>query len=272
MPNLHYALTNTEELSNTEKLLYISSSHYDRDWKSMYHAHSFTELFYVMDGKGLFCTDEGQFPIEKDQLILINPNVRHTETSSAEHPLNYIVLGIDNLQYQFKEHHTILDCKQYKTLLRALLREMLHELDEKKGSYELICHHYLSILTLKITQITGYTFSTIAPTTTPYECEKTKHYLDTHYQDTITLEQLARMVHRDKYYFAHMFTKSYGISPINYLLERRILHSKELLKHTTLSVTQIAQSTGFSSQNYFSQMFKKSTGATPLQYRKHHSK
>uniref|UniRef100_UPI001FA6E613 helix-turn-helix transcriptional regulator n=1 Tax=Mediterraneibacter glycyrrhizinilyticus TaxID=342942 RepID=UPI001FA6E613 len=64
------------------------------------------------------------------------------------------------------------------------------------------------------------------------------------------------------------FSKSYGVAPINYLLDRRILNSKELLKNTDYSITHIAHMTGFSSANYFSQSFKKHTGITAAAYRK----
>ena len=50
----------------------------------------------------------------------------------------------------------------------------------------------------------------------------------------------------------------------------RIIHSKELLKNSDYSITQIAHMTGFSSSNYFSQSFKKYTGVTPNRYRKNH--
>ena len=97
-----------------------------------------------------------------------------------------------------------------------------------------------------------------------------KEYIDTHYQDSLTLDSLAELSHLNKFYLSHMFSKAYETSPINYLLERRILNSKELLKNSDYSITQIAHMTGFSSSNYFSQSFKKYAGVTPNLYRKKH--
>jgi AraC-like DNA-binding protein len=53
-----------------------------------------------------------------------------------------------------------------------------------------------------------------------------------------------------------------------YIEEKRIQEAKRLLKETTLSVTEISERTGYSSQRYFSTRFKKCTNRSPLSYRK----
>ena len=58
------------------------------------------------------------------------------------------------------------------------------------------------------------------------------------------------------------------MSPITYLIQRRLQISKDLLTQTDYSIAEIAASTGFASQSYFSQIFKKFTGISPNQYRK----
>ena len=71
---------------------------------------------------------------------------------------------------------------------------------------------------------------------------------------------------------AHQFSAAFSVSPINYLLQLRITHSKRLLCDTDYSITQIAESSGFSSQNYFTQAFKKLVGVSPRAYRQKHQK
>ena len=63
------------------RLLYISKSRYDRNWQSILHSHAFAELFYVIHGTGVFQTENDSFPVVEDDLVLINPNVTHTEFS-----------------------------------------------------------------------------------------------------------------------------------------------------------------------------------------------
>lgn len=274
MSNIQYSLLGQNKTPSKERLLYMSSSVYEKDWKSMIHSHSFTELFYIVSGEGELCLEEKKIPLRADYLIVINPHVRHTETSSSYNQLKYIVLGIDNLKFQFGEemNYCIQDCRSHQVMFLPLLQSMLNELRRKNILYEEVVEHYLAIFLLTIKRVMNCDVMITPSKNISTECENVKTYMDSHYQDCITLDLLAAMAHWDKYYFSHMFTKEYGISPINYLLERRILQSKQLLKSTDYSVTQVAQSTGFSSQNYFSQAFKKSTGVTPLQYRKHHQK
>lgn len=100
------------------------------------------------------------------------------------------------------------------------------------------------------------------------ECALAKRYIDANYAKNITLDVLAEITHINKFYLAHSFTECMGQSPINYLTEKRLDASKQLLANSNLSVAQVASNTGFSSQSYFSQIFKKKVGITPQQYRK----
>ena len=81
------------------RLLYISTSRYEGDWHSTPHAHHCTELFYVIRGKGSFLVNDNVFDVCEDDMIIVNPNVVHTEMSRGDSPLEYIVLGIEGLQF-----------------------------------------------------------------------------------------------------------------------------------------------------------------------------
>ena len=240
----------------------------------MYHSHSFAELIYVTNGNGSFCTETTDIPLHKDSLILINPNLRHTEKSSSTHPLTYIVLGIDNIHFNFNNEEYCLfkvhDFSKYRDYVLPIMKMMVDEVRTHKESSDLICQHFLQILLLKLPRITGDHFTPYSAKNIPGECETIKNYMDTHYHENITLDTISEISHLNKYYLSHIFSKAFGISPITYLLERRILNSKQLLKTTDFNITQIAHMTGFSSANYFSQSFRRSTGMTPAAYRKSH--
>ena len=274
MANLSYTFT---DLSNDhsmepQQLRYVTSSSFDDDWNGVLHAHDCTELFYVIDGEGWFCTNETTVPIHKNQMIIVNPKVHHTERSSQTNKMHYIVLGIDHLQVRFGKEGAFLPFQSFmlsshRDEILPLLQEILRELKTKREAYEKICHHYLAILLLQVKRITGQEFSLSTPSPIPYECEKARLYMEEHFREPVTLEFLAELTHWDKFYFSHQFSKAYGVSPINYLLNQRIQHSKQLLQTTDYSITQIAEYSGFSSQNYFSQTFRKSTGFSPRDYR-----
>ena len=191
--------------------------------------------------------------------------------------MHYIVLGIDNLQFRFHEGETfspfqIFQLSSHREMILSLLHTILEELQKKQTSYEEVCQHYLSILLLQLHRITGEEFSFAPPTDIPYECQRAKAYIEEHFHEPVTLERIAAIVHWDKFYLSHQFSAAFSVSPINYLLQLRIAHSKRLLCDTDYSITQIAESSGFSSQNYFTQAFKKLVGVSPRTYRQEHQK
>ena len=100
------------------------------------------------------------------------------------------------------------------------------------------------------------------------ECGLVRRYIDNHFKENLTLDQLAGLAHLNKYYLAHTFQREFGVSPINYLISRRIEESRFLLRETDHSISQIAQILGFSSLSYFSQSFRRLEGVSPVEYRR----
>ena len=75
--------------------------------------------------------------------------------------------------------------------------------------------------------------------------------------EDITLQTLSDLTYLNKYYLVHAFKNYKGVSPINYLINRRLVEAKHLLATTNYPISKIAASIGFSSQSYFSQFRKK---------------
>jgi AraC-like DNA-binding protein/mannose-6-phosphate isomerase-like protein (cupin superfamily) len=270
MGNLKYQLEQLPEDKSTIRLLNVTFSKYEDDWPSLMHSHFFTELFYVKDGSGEFHVDGTSFPIRKDDLVIINPDNPHTEVSSSSSPLEYFSLGVEGLRFTFanEQESMVFHCVEQKNNLLFYFTSMLHELEQKQDGYQEICKDMLDILIIQLHRITNSAFEVKVSQRPNRECEKIKRYIDSNYQDNITLDTLAQMAHLNKYYFVHTFTKCYGMSPINYLNEKRIEVSKELLASTDHCIADVAQLSGFASQSYFSQSFKKSCGVTAGVYRK----
>ena len=63
------------------RLLYISKSKFGGDWNSTAHTHSCTELFYCLSGEGQFYLSGQLYPVKPDDMIIVNPQVEHTELS-----------------------------------------------------------------------------------------------------------------------------------------------------------------------------------------------
>ena len=251
-------------------LLNASSSLYEGDWPSIPHSHAFTELFYVRDGQGEFLLEDKIYPISKDDLIIVNPHINHTEISRGNPPLSYFTVGVGGLSFSFNDQkeYRIFNCPKKKTDLLFYFNSLFQELDNQSEGYEKICIYMLNILILQLRRITDSPFELITAQHPSRECANIKRFLDSNYGENISLDHLSAISHLNKYYLSHEFTKYYGISPMNYLNRKRIEVCKELLENTDYGISDIAHLTGFSSQSYLSQSFRKSCGMTAGTYRK----
>lgn len=100
------------------------------------------------------------------------------------------------------------------------------------------------------------------------ECDMVQNYLMDHYQEAITLEQLAALIPMNKYSLAHLYQRTTGHSIMEELKRIRLFHAKEQLLIGNESIQTIAHSCGFTSAAYFIESFRRAYQITPLQYRK----
>ncbi|MEG1011896.1 MAG: helix-turn-helix domain-containing protein [Ruthenibacterium sp.] len=92
-------------------------------------------------------------------------------------------------------------------------------------------------------------------------------YLNAHYAEHITLDEMAARVYLSPAYFSRVFKQETGCTFTAYLNKTRIERSKEMLLHQNIRLTDIALLVGFEDQSYFTKVFKKMTGTAPLKYR-----
>ena len=94
------------------------------------------------------------------------------------------------------------------------------------------------------------------------------HYINQHYEKPIERETLAAFANLSPSYFSTVFKSRTGYSPIQYVNKVRIDRAKELLRSTSLPISEIASSVGFMDSFYFTRVFTRATGFSPSQYRK----
>lgn len=94
-----------------------------------------------------------------------------------------------------------------------------------------------------------------------------KEYLEQHYSEHITLDDLASRFYINKYYLTRVFKEQYGMSITAYLTSLRITHAKQLLRFSEKSVEEIGLECGLGALHYFSRVFKEVEGVPPSIYR-----
>ena len=98
----------------------------------------------------------------------------------------------------------------------------------------------------------------------------TIHYIRKNLSSNLSLEILSSIANMSPYYYSHSFKKQTGFSPIEYVINTRIDHAKNLLVSTAQSVEEIAYQSGYSSSSSFITAFIKRMKITPKQYRKYY--
>ena len=94
-----------------------------------------------------------------------------------------------------------------------------------------------------------------------------RSYIDNNYDNDLNLDLLSRFCFVSKYHLLRLFKRHYGLTPRQYLIDKRIEKSKEQLKNG-MSVTETCFVVGFGSLGSFSTLFKAKTGKSPTEFQK----
>jgi AraC family transcriptional regulator, transcriptional activator for feuABC-ybbA operon len=101
---------------------------------------------------------------------------------------------------------------------------------------------------------------------------KIREYMDQHYNEPLSIRQLAQMANISPKYFVDLFKKTYGQSAMDYLTDLRINRAKRYLAESGERLRDIAAKVGYSDEFYFSRKFKKEVGVSPSDFAKHFKK
>ena len=92
-------------------------------------------------------------------------------------------------------------------------------------------------------------------------------YVNEHYTEKLSLEEVANQVGFSREYFCRFFKQHMGITFLRYLNEVRISHAGRILMNTDKSISEVMQESGFTNQTIFNRLFKEIYGMTPRQAR-----
>ena len=229
------------------------------------------QLFYGVAGSGEFRLDGWRGILRPGQAALLAPNEAHSYRSlGGDWVLHYIGfegelcqkllvclgLGQSGL-YSLAQPELLLEHLQ--TLERILLAERRDSaLLSSKELYSLLLDFSQSLTRLTDSRYAG---------ATGMEKEMIL-YLEDHYQEDISLDELAAHFRRTPEYLCSLFKAATGETISHYLRRIRIHRAKVLLMETPdASLREIAEACGFHSLSYFGKVFREATGFTPQGYR-----
>lgn len=262
---------------------------YEDEEAHYFHAHRGIEMLYIYNGHGEIMVENETYPIHDHMLVWFQPYQLHRIIVPAAPNRSYIRT---NLTFDpcFLEHYLpvfphlakffrnmwkgSLQKQVFYAMERTPIADLLEELhhsasDSAANKQEATGFLMLRLIRLLQDQVSGErTAGSPLHSRGESHVERIADWLDDHYKQPFSLENLAVHLHLSPYHISHLFKQFTGMTLSEYVIQRRVREACVLLANTGKSVKEIAAEVGHLSPSYFSQMFKKSKGISPEQYRK----
>lgn len=244
--------------------------HYDHISKQMkselFNWHPNIEILYVTNGEGRCIIATEEYEMKKGDLIIINSNLKHLIKSDSE--INYYCLIVDS---EFSELNNISTeqtlyvprvtdneaAKLYEDIIKSFKSDQLYKETEIK----------INVLRLLLFLSRNYIDEekNIAskPVMKDENIKLAIGYIKSHYNQKLSLEEIANEAGLSKYYFLREFKAVTKMTPFNFINSVRCEYAKKMLSKKIYSVHEIAVKCGFGNDSYFSKTFKKYTGYLP---------
>ncbi len=249
--------------------------------KSDIHTHDFLEISIVLEGQANYTIEEQKFQLNAGQIMLFNPGTHHGEeqrTGTYSHQLH---IGLTNISLDgLKRNHlptkkAILNLGEYQWEFLDKAWRLVKEYSEEQPEFQLMVKALIiEMLVLILRSLEKVQDNTVTLALSKnakrkqYLVNHAIYYLENHHTQEITLEQLADTLYVSPTYLSKVFKESTGMSPINYLIQVRLKHAKELLANEQLTIREISQAVGYQDAYHFSKLFKKYYGVSPSQLAK----
>lgn len=253
------------------------------------HCHDFCELVFITQGSGIHVAEGLKFQLEagdvfvlkekqyhafkvKDQKLTV-VNIKYDATHYAHIFHNLDQLAGFNLlfkleplyreEYVFDSHLRLNEVQLNHAL--SIINEISEEYKEQVEGYQTMVDLLFTQLVVYISR--SYSQSVQQQDNNMLNMGEVLSYINRHYAETIRLEQLAAKANMSVNHFLRMFKVVTGQSPIGFLLQTRLEKAKEIIRNSSLPISQIAYQCGFQDSNYFSRQFKKHFGISPREFR-----
>lgn len=253
-----------------------------------WHWHEEIELVYLSKGTLQCAVGNRRFPLRKGEALFINTGIPHAffeesgipyeESDIVFHP-RLIYGDVGSIFYE-KYILPLMRCPSmagfafrkdldWQREAALSIKEAVTVCRTKPELYEFTVREALTnVFTLLLRHNSGELQQTEARSS--FLMERVKRMLDhfhSHYQESISVEQLAKQANICKRECQRDFKKVLGLTPTQYFEQYRLAMSLRLLTESSCSIIEIADQCGFQSPSYFTKLFREKYGVTPTAFR-----
>lgn len=247
------------------------------------HYHDTYEIYLQLSGDRTLILNDVRYTLKPGDLYILKPfEIHYTESRESDSYERYVI----NLPVSVL--HSLLSEGEIRLLLHKLDSCVLHLSDGQAAQVleyfrkadafrrrhgfladKLLCSVILQLLVLlgDMLEAAGAQDTLEGKSIQP-EIVSVIHYINTHYQENITLDTAAALVHMSRYHFCRLFSAATGATFLEYLYNVRLSKVHQMLLDTQLSLSQIAAKCGFASTAHLSRVFRNAYGVSPREFRK----
>lgn len=249
-----------ELLVAAESVSYTSAVQHFKDNEELY-------LFeFARKGHGFVETASSRRDYPANSYFMIPPNTENSYWSAPgviQEKIFFICRGplVKSLLeiYELEKAYVVSDALSLVKYFDKMLLLIKHSGSRKDREAALVFHEFIQAAHLLVYQD--------AEPPLPRAVKKLQQLLDEHLEEKIDLGTLCREIAYSSAYLVRLFKKHMGVTPYEYILQRRLETAQLLLRHSTLSIKEIAERLVFSDQYHFSNSFRKRTGISPSRFR-----
>lgn len=227
-------------------------------------------ILYISKGSCLVTLDGREIIVPENSLIFYPPHTPQIyffgpEDESVSYYIHFSGTQCESILKSLNLYNNRILNLGSNAHLENILERLVGEFNVKKPFYEQCCQGlFIDFLTAAARKNEYNISSAQSQNKMIYDICKIMHE---RYAENLTIEQYAKISNISPGRFTHIFTRTIGTSPKQYLLKIKLEHALELISNTDLSIAQISDLVGISDCNYFSRLFKKHTGHPPGFYR-----
>ena len=252
----------------------------DIPWRYETHDHSAVEILLTLEGMVTYTIEDKIYQVRKGEILIVPPDTLHS-LSMGEGSSRYLflfesdaIMAMRDLKamasYFHKPFH-LRDGSDAHVRIRELLLRAREAYEKREMMWNTMC--YSCILRVYATLGQRY-LSGIKPRTgdnmrnmDSEVINAVMTYINNHYREELSLEDVARFAGFSRYYFSRSFKRQTGYSFKDYLCQKRLQVAMDLLIRTNRPMRDVALESGFGSVATFNRVFRESKGCTPTQYR-----
>lgn len=240
------------------KFEYLYCYYHEKDTLVKPHFHNCFELTYFCDGNSVSETNGETYKCFAGNFLIYPSGRVHNEAHLSK--VKVLCLGFTLGEEEDEHAYDRLFSDPDKSVLK-LLEQIQNETVNKEEEFRFMCSLLTGqlLLGLKRQAETPFSQSSFLPVL---------RYINEQYTSDIELEYLAKLSGYSYDHFRHAFKQKTGMTPLKYILNKKVDHAKLLLTNSTICVADIAITCGFANISQFSVTFKKLTGRTPSEYRR----